>query len=75
LKKRLKDPAKRIIVDTAKSALYSHDDPENPVCNHIPEDGGGGLSFGSLIYEPGDSPVLNLAPGPPCSTEFKVYKF
>jgi len=75
LEKRLKDPAVRITVETAKSALCSHDDPENPVCNHIPEDGGGGFSFGSLVYELGDSPELNLAPGPPCSTEFKVYTF
>jgi len=75
LEKRLKDPAKRITVDTIKTTLCSHDDPKNPVCNHIPESGEGGFTFGSLIYELGESPVLHLAPGPPCSTEFKVYKF
>lgn len=75
LKKRLKDPGRRIDIDAVKDTLSSHDDPKNPVCRHIPEGGGGGFTAGCVIYELGDPPRLHLAPGPPCSTEFKVYEF
>ncbi len=75
LEKRLKDPSKRITVETIKSALSSHDDPKNPVCRHKPKDGSGGFTVGCLIMELSNSPKLHLAPGPPCSTEFKIFKF
>jgi len=75
LERRLKDPSKRITVETIKSILSSHDDPKNPVCRHKPKEGMGAFTSGCLIMELEDSPVLYLAPGPPCSTEFKAYKF
>ncbi len=75
LEKRLKDPSKRVTVDTIKEILSSHDDPKNPVCNDR-KLGVGGLTAGCVIMELSpESPVLHLAPGPPCSTEFKVFKF
>jgi hypothetical protein len=73
LERRLKDRPKRITVDTAKAILSSHDDPKNPICNHPEEHGG--LTAGCMIYELSEHPTLHLAPGPPCSTEFKTYKF
>ena len=75
LEKRLKDPSQRITVDTIKSTLSSHDDPQNPVCRQKPKDGGGGCTFGCIVMELSDSPQLSLAPGPPSDTDFKVYKF
>lgn len=75
LEKRLQDPQKRIDVAAIKAILSSHDDPKNPVCRHVPPGGEGVFTAGCMIYELGDSPVLHLAPGPPCSTEFKKYEF
>jgi hypothetical protein len=75
LEKRLKDSSQRITVETIKSILGSRDDPQNPVCREKPADGGGGCTFGCIIMELSTSPQLSLAPGPPCSSEFRVYKF
>jgi len=75
LEKRLKDPSQRITVETIKSILSSRDDPQNPVCRQKPADGGGGCTFGCIIMELSASPQISLAPGPPCSSEFRVYKF
>ncbi|UCC38753.1 MAG: hypothetical protein JSV96_13135 [Candidatus Aminicenantes bacterium] len=75
LEKRLKDPSKRITVDTVKATLSSHDDPKNPVCNHLAKQRARSFSAGCMVMELGKPPVLHLAPGPPCSTEFKAYKF
>ena len=74
LEKRLKDPSKKITVETIKSTLSSHDDPQNPICYDLRKDRSG-FTAGSMIYELSDSPVLHLAPGPPCSTEYKIYRF
>jgi predicted choloylglycine hydrolase len=71
LEKELKDPSKKITEETIKSILGSH---EVPICFHK-ETGGGEMTFGCLIMSLSSSPVLHLAPGPPCSTEFSVYKF
>lgn len=71
LKEKLKDISKKVTVETAKSILGSH---EVPICFHNEPDKGG-MTAGCLIMELSHSPVLHLAPGPPCSTEFKVFKF
>lgn len=73
LQRRLNDESKRIDIEAIKAALCSRDDPDNPVCRELAP--GRGLTFGSMIYELSDSPVLHLAPGPPCTTEFKTYTF
>jgi predicted choloylglycine hydrolase len=73
LERRLSDESKRIDLEAIKKTLCSRDDPDNPVCRDLVP--GRGLTFGSMIYELSDSPVLHLAPGPPCTTEFKTYTF
>jgi isopenicillin-N N-acyltransferase-like protein len=71
LAKNLKDPSKRITVETIKSILGSS---EVPICfKHTP--GAGGMTFGCLIMELSPSPVLHVSPGPPCSTEFRKFIF
>jgi hypothetical protein len=75
LESRLKDPAKTITVATAKAALSSHDDPKFPVCRHTPKPGGVGFTAGCGVAELSDPPIFHFAPGPPCSTKFKKYKF
>ncbi len=75
LEKRMEDPQKTIDAAAIKAILSSHDDPKDPVCRHIPPDRKGTFSASCVIYELGNSPVLNLAPGPPCSTEFRRYEF
>ncbi|MBN1224697.1 MAG: hypothetical protein JXB23_15735 [Candidatus Aminicenantes bacterium] len=75
LENRLKDPSKKITVETAKAALSSHDNPQFPVCRHDPKPGGTGFTAGCGIAEFSDPPVFHFAPGPPCSTKFKKYTF
>ncbi|MBN1221934.1 MAG: hypothetical protein JXB23_01705 [Candidatus Aminicenantes bacterium] len=72
LEKRLKDASQSVTVDSIKSILCSHDSPEYPVCRH---DERGNITTFSMIMVLKDSPVLQAAPGPPCKTEFKTYKF
>lgn len=75
LEKRLKDPKMTIIVDSIKEILSSKDDPQNPVCREKRADGGGGFTAGCLIMDLSEKPVLHLAPGPPCTTDFQTYTF
>ncbi len=81
LKARLEDLSKEITVDDVKSILCSHDNPHHPICIHQSkkpgEFGFGDTHFtsGSLVMELSDNPKLHLAPGPPCSTEYKTFDF
>lgn len=74
LESRTKDPSQHITVETIKTILSSHDSPEHPICRHKGLEGGG-MTVAGLIMELSPSPVLHLAPGPPCSTTFKTYTF
>lgn len=74
LKKRLGDTSKPVTVETAKSILSSHDDPEYPVCRHG-RPGQGDITTFSLIMVLKPSPEFHVAPGPPCKTEFRTYTF
>jgi isopenicillin-N N-acyltransferase-like protein len=71
LKDKLKDTSQKVTVATVKSILGSH---EIPICFHKQPEGGG-MTAGCLIMELTKSPTLHLAPGPPCSTEFKIFTF
>lgn len=74
LESRLKDPTKKATEETVKSILSSHDHPQYPVCKHKKPEGGS-MTIGCSIMVLSSSPELCLAPGPPCQTEFKTYKF
>jgi hypothetical protein len=74
LKKRLGDTSKPVTVETAKSILSSHDDPEYPVCRHG-RPGQGDITTFSLIMVLKALPEFHVAPGPPCKTEFRTYTF
>jgi len=62
-------------VEDMKAALRSHADPDNPVCRHAVEDPGTNFSAVSVVYELTAPPVMHLAPGPPCETEFRTFRF
>jgi hypothetical protein len=74
LKRRLSDASKPVTLETAKSILSSHDDPEYPVCRHG-RPGQGDITTFSLIMDLKASPEFHVAPGPPCKTEFRTYRF
>jgi hypothetical protein len=74
LKKRLRDTSKPVTLETAKSILSSHDDPELPVCRHG-RPGEGDITTFSMIMVLKRSPEFHVAPGPPCKTEFRTYSF
>lgn len=74
LERRLKDPSKKVTVETVKSILSSHDHPQNPICRHK-QPKGGGMTIGCQIMVLSSSPKLHFSPGPPCMTEFKTYNF
>jgi isopenicillin-N N-acyltransferase-like protein len=61
-------------LDVLKSALMSHDDPENPVCNHVLEDVGAFTAW-SVIYELTDTPKVHFTVGPPCPSEYQTLRF
>jgi len=75
---RLADAALPVGVKEIQATLGGHDDPENPVCRHGAVQGVSsiiGTTVGSMIYELSDDPVLHLAPGPPCETEYRKIGF
>jgi hypothetical protein len=74
MEKRLKNSKGLITVDTFKDALASQDDPANSVCHMKPEKGKGNGQR-CLIYEFSEPPVLHFAPGPSCTTKFKIFTF
>lgn len=69
---RLRDPSKTMTPKMMMHILSSH---EGPVCVHSNNKPGGGYTFGSLIYVLSTSPLLYLARGPPCQTEYEKYNF
>ena len=75
---RLGDTSRLMTLEDVKAALSAHDDPDNPVSRRINPDNIGntiGYTAGACIYELGTIPKLHLASGPPCETEFKIFKF
>lgn len=72
LESQLSDPSEIIAVEKIKSILSSH---QAPVCVDRKKEKGGGLTLGCSIMVLSPSPVLHLAPGPPCSTTFKTFAF
>jgi predicted choloylglycine hydrolase len=72
LEKELKDPSRAVNVETIKSILSSH---EGPVCTHNTHNPEGSCTLGTLIMSMSNPPEAHLAPGPPCSTKFRTYKF
>ena len=70
LEQRLGDPAETITLDKIEATLSAHD---GPVC--IDRGTADLITLGCLVMELSPTPTLHLAPGPPCSTEFKTYTF
>lgn len=71
LRKQLKDSSKSITVEVIKSILSSH---EGSICIHNAHQPGRLHTFGSLIMSLSTPSELHLAPGPPCSNEWRLYK-
>jgi hypothetical protein len=69
LARAMSDLSIPVTIESLKEILSSH---EGPVCIH---GDGRSITLGCLIMELSEKPVLHLAPGPPCSTEFKEYRF
>jgi isopenicillin-N N-acyltransferase-like protein len=61
-----------ITVETIQKALSSHDSEPNAVCVHPDEDGKGGITTNSVVYELGQTARVHYTAGPPCSTAFKT---
>jgi len=60
-------------IDSIKAALSSHD---GPVCRHGEREGRyDHYTLGCLIMELKATPLLHVAPGPPCSTPFQTFSF
>jgi isopenicillin-N N-acyltransferase-like protein len=72
LERRLIDPERQVGLEEIIEALASRDDLRNPVCRKLED--GGGFTFGCMVMELGNAPVLHYAPGPACCTEFNVYR-
>ena len=74
LERRLKGPGKTITLATIKETLGSHDHPQFPICRHLTPEGRG-MTFGCSIMVLSSAPEMHVAPGPPCETQFSLFKF
>jgi len=71
--KRLNDPDQQLTIDDMKAAFSSHN---GPVCRHPDDERTRNvITLGCLIMELNNPPQLHIAPGPPCKTPFKTYRF
>jgi len=72
LEHRLLDPPKTVDVPAAIEILASHDSDEFPICRH---DERGNITTFSMVMAMTEPPVMHVAAGPPCKTEFETYRF
>jgi len=72
LQRRLSTPEKELSISDIKTAFSSH---SGGVCRHPDENGAGNITLGCLIMDLGETPCLQIAPGPPCKTPFVEYRF
>jgi len=77
--RRLGDAGRDHTIEDAKAALSAHDDRANPVSRTFDPESGEkflGYTAGSMIYQlDRKNPVLHLASGPPCQTEYRKFRF
>ena len=69
---RMSDPQEMLTLDDMKKILSSH---QAPVCRHSNDSPNKVITLGCLIMELTTPPALHIAPGPPCKTPFKTYRF
>lgn len=69
--------AEEVTPELIKATLASRDDPDNPVSRRVDPDKPNVIGFtaGAMIYTLDDDPRMELAAGPPCSTEFLPFRF
>ncbi|MGX4677328.1 C45 family autoproteolytic acyltransferase/hydrolase [SAR92 clade bacterium H246] len=75
---RLGDPQQPLNIQTVKTALAAHDDPQNPVSRTLNKHNKKdtiGYTAGASIYEWVNGPRLHLAAGPACETPFELFTF
>jgi len=70
LESRLSDASQTVSVKDVQAILSAH---EAPIC--VDRGAGKSLTLGCTVMELGAEPMLHLAPGPPCSTAFDVFRF
>ena len=74
LSRQLEASPGAVTVERVKSMLSSHESPEHPVCRHKGSEPNL-MTVGCTIMVLSAAPELHFAPGPPCSTEWAVYRF
>ncbi len=72
LESRLRDPEKKITVETAMGILSSH---FGPVCTHHNSQPLMAYTYSSVIYSLSTPPTLYITVGPPCLTEYERFNF
>ncbi|HXX87251.1 MAG TPA: C45 family peptidase [Candidatus Acidoferrum sp.] len=71
LESQLRDPLKNISPEVIRAILGTH---ESPICVHNTHQPGFS-TLGSMIMVLSSPPELHLASGPPCSKEYRVFRF
>ncbi|MFX0037411.1 MAG: C45 family autoproteolytic acyltransferase/hydrolase [Candidatus Hermodarchaeota archaeon] len=72
LESQLHSSSKSITINTVKNILSSH---FGPVCVHHNNQASSGYTFSSVIFLLSASPSLYVTVGPPCLTEYELFKF
>jgi isopenicillin-N N-acyltransferase-like protein len=66
-----------VSVERIKQVLSSHEPPEFPICRHLPPgiDPMRGMTNNSLIMALTRPAELHLTSGPPCMSDYKIFRF
>ncbi len=64
-------------MERIKQVLSSHEPPEFPICRHLPpgKDPMRGLTNNSLVMLLTRPAELHLTSGPPCMSNYKIFRF
>ena len=68
LERRVVGASRPLTVEAVRGMLSSHDSSESPICRHD-------ATRMSFVVEFTRPPVLHVASGPPCMTEFRSFRF
>jgi isopenicillin-N N-acyltransferase like protein len=78
VERRIADPERPIDLALARSTLASKDDARDPVSRLKRRADGTPVetfTFASVIWELGSEPVAHVAPGAPCSHDYRSFRF
>ncbi|HEV3309544.1 MAG TPA: C45 family peptidase [Chloroflexota bacterium] len=75
VERRMNERNSAMTWEDAREVISSHDDEENPICRHFTGDAAAMTLYGLVMECSAERPVIHIATGPPCCTEFRAFGF